>query len=167
MLERLRIKNFKAWRDTGDIELAPITIFFGTNSSGKSSLTQLLLLLQQTAQSSDRRRVLHLGDDRSTIDLGTFKDMIHGHDPRTQLEFELAWRTPNPVEFKDPRPPDRSNPTRWPSRPRFSSSPVASRAWHKCVIDWAFRPMLSRSACGARQAMSMGMNWSLRRSLAR
>jgi predicted ATPase len=102
MLERLRIKNFKAWRDTGDIQLAPITIFFGTNSSGKTSLTQLLLLLQQTAQSSDRRRVLHLGDHHSTIDLGTFADIIHGLDKRAHLEFELAWRTPNMVEIKDP-----------------------------------------------------------------
>ena len=38
MLERLRIKNFKAWTDTGEIQLAPLTIFFGTNSSGKTSL---------------------------------------------------------------------------------------------------------------------------------
>lgn len=103
MLKRLRIKNFKAWRDTGDIELAPITIFFGTNSSGKTSLHQLLLLLQQTAQSSDRRRVLHLGDQHSTIDLGSFSDIIHGHNKRAHLEFELAWRTPSPVEVKDPR----------------------------------------------------------------
>lgn len=101
MLERLRIKNFKAWRDTGDIQLAPMTIFFGTNSSGKSSLTQLLLLLQQTAQSSDRRRVLHLGDRNATIDLGSFSDIIHGHDRSGQLEFELDWRTP--IEIKDPR----------------------------------------------------------------
>jgi predicted ATPase len=103
MLERLRIKNFKAWRDTGDIELAPITIFFGTNSSGKTSLTQLLLLLQQTAQSSDRRRVLHLGDQHSTIELGTFSDIVHDHDKRVQLEFELGWRAPSRVEIKDPR----------------------------------------------------------------
>jgi len=38
MLTKLRIKNFKAWKDTGDIRLAPLTILFGANSSGKSSL---------------------------------------------------------------------------------------------------------------------------------
>lgn len=114
MLERLRIKNFKAWRDTGDIQLAPITIFFGTNSSGKTSLTQLLLLLQQTAQSSDRRQVLHLGDHHSTIDLGNFTDIIHGHDKTAQLEFELAWRTPNALEVK--------------AHPPFESDSVTFRA---------------------------------------
>ena len=31
MLEQLRIKNFKGWKDTGDIEMAPITLFFGAD----------------------------------------------------------------------------------------------------------------------------------------
>lgn len=57
MLTRLRLKNFKAWEDTGDVELAPLTILFGANSSGKSSLHQFLLMLQQTMESPDRRRV--------------------------------------------------------------------------------------------------------------
>jgi len=103
MIDHLRIKNFKAWRDTGDIALAPITIFFGTNSSGKSSLAQALLLLQQTAQSSDRRRILHLGDHNSTIDLGTFADIVHGHAEDQAIRFELGWRAPSPVHVKDSR----------------------------------------------------------------
>jgi len=38
MLTKLRMKNFKAWRDTGDIRLAPLTVLFGTNSAGKTSI---------------------------------------------------------------------------------------------------------------------------------
>jgi len=38
MLTHLRLQNFKAWVDTKDIRLAPLTIFFGANSSGKSSI---------------------------------------------------------------------------------------------------------------------------------
>ena len=44
MLTQLRIEDFKAWRDTGPIRLAPITAFFGANSSGKTSLLQFLLI---------------------------------------------------------------------------------------------------------------------------
>ena len=62
MLTSLRIKNFKAWRDTGAIRLAPLTVIFGANSAGKSSLGHLLLGLKQTALSTDRKRALHLGD---------------------------------------------------------------------------------------------------------
>ncbi|MGA2545665.1 MAG: hypothetical protein ABSF43_03910 [Rectinemataceae bacterium] len=71
MLDGLRIKNFKAWSDTGKLRLAPITVFFGTNSSGMSSIGQFLLLLSQTAESPDRHRVLHPGGGRTTpINLG-------------------------------------------------------------------------------------------------
>ena len=48
MITHIRMKNFKSWKDSGEVELAPLTGFFGTNSSGKSSLLQMLLLLKQT-----------------------------------------------------------------------------------------------------------------------
>ena len=105
MLTHLHIKNFKAWKDTGPIALAPLTVIFGANSAGKSSLGHLLLALQQTAQSSDRKRALHLGDKTTLIDLGTFKDCLHGHDLATQLEFELGWQLPKPLEVRDPLVP--------------------------------------------------------------
>lgn len=102
MLTKLRIKNFKAWKDTGDIRLAPLTVLFGTNSSGKSSLGHLLLALKQTAASADRRRALHTGDDASLIDLGTYIECLYGHDPKAQLELTLDWSTPTPIEVRNP-----------------------------------------------------------------
>ena len=42
MLNRLKLENFKAWREA-DLELGKVTGLFGTNSSGKTSLLQLLL----------------------------------------------------------------------------------------------------------------------------
>ncbi len=102
MLTKLRIRNFKAWKDTGEIRLAPITVFFGANSAGKTSLLQFLLMLKQTAESPDRRRVLQLGDDYSLVDLGTFQDLIFEHDLSQKLEFELAWRLPKPLPVSDP-----------------------------------------------------------------
>ena len=48
MLTGLRLRNFKSWDDTGPVRLAPLTIFFGRNSSGKSTLIQSLLLMKQT-----------------------------------------------------------------------------------------------------------------------
>lgn len=106
MLTRLRIKNFKAWSDTGDIPLAPITVFFGNNSSGKSSLDQLLLLLKQTAESPDRKRVIHPGDRRSLVDVGTFQDMIYEHDTNNHLEAELQWVLPDQLSIENSRTGD-------------------------------------------------------------
>lgn len=92
MLTRLRLKNFKAWADTGDVELAPLTILFGANSAGKSSLHQFLLMLRQTIESPDRRRVLHTGDDRTPVDLGSYSGLLRSSGTELPLEFELDWR---------------------------------------------------------------------------
>lgn len=102
MLTSLRIQNFKAWRDTGEIRLAPLTVIFGANSAGKSSLGHLLLALKQTALSADRKRALHLGDDNSLIDLGTFRECVHQHDLERSLAFDLGWELPDRLEVKDP-----------------------------------------------------------------
>jgi predicted ATPase len=102
MLTSLRIKNFKAWRDTGSIRLAPLTVIFGANSAGKSSLGHLLLGLKQTALSTDRKRALHLGETTSLIDLGTFADCLNGHDLTKTLDFELGWSLPKSMDVKDP-----------------------------------------------------------------
>lgn len=100
MLTRLRFKNFKAWKDSGDIRLAPLTVLFGTNSAGKTSIPQLLLLLKQTAESPDRQRALHFGDSRTPIDLGTFSDAIHQHDLKRPLEFDIDWQVSEPLRLE-------------------------------------------------------------------
>jgi len=102
MLTSLHIRNFKAWGDTGAIRLAPLTVIFGANSAGKSSLGQLLLALKQTVLSSDRRRALHLGDAGTLIDLGSFAEVVHLHDLGQPLRFELGWRLAAPLTVHDP-----------------------------------------------------------------
>jgi predicted ATPase len=101
MLTELRIKNFKAWKDTGAVRLAPLTVIFGTNSSGKSSLGHLLLALKQTVLLTDRKRALHLGDETSLIDLGTFADCLYAHDLKQSLEFSMRWRLPQPMTVRN------------------------------------------------------------------
>lgn len=101
MLTEIQIKNFKAWKDTGKVRLAPLTIIFGGNSSGKSSLGHFLLALKQTVNLNDRKRALHLGDESSLIDLGTFADCIYDHNLTEPLQFSLRWKTPNPLHIEN------------------------------------------------------------------
>jgi len=101
VLTSLQIKNFKAWRDTGRVELAPLTLLFGTNSSGKSSLHQFLLMLRQTAESPDRRRVLHTGDSTTPVDLGGYSDLVTHRDVKRGLEFALEWSRPSALQIQD------------------------------------------------------------------
>jgi predicted ATPase len=101
MLTRLRFKNFKAWPDSGDIRLAPLTVLFGTNSAGKTSIPQLLLMLKQTAASPDRQRALQLGDSRSLVELGVYDDIVYRHEIARRLEIELEWTLAEPLAVHD------------------------------------------------------------------
>ncbi len=96
MITHIRMKNFKSWKDSGEVKLAPLTGFFGTNSSGKSSLLQMLLLLKQTAERSDLEEVIFFGDRNSLVNLGSFREVIHGHSSGASLEFELGCRLTHP-----------------------------------------------------------------------
>jgi hypothetical protein len=44
------LKNFKIWKTTGLVRLAPVRLLLGTNSSGKSKIIQSLLLIRQTVR---------------------------------------------------------------------------------------------------------------------
>ena len=102
MLKSLRIQNFKAWKDTGTIDMAPITLFFGANSSGKSSIGQFLMMLKQTADSSDRKTVFYPGGNDSAVQLGSFQEMVYGRDPTEKIVFEYRWSSLDALKFKDP-----------------------------------------------------------------
>lgn len=102
MLTKLHIRNFKNWADTSDVRLAPITVFFGSNSSGKSSLIQFLLMLRQTAESPDRRRILHPGDQSTPVELGTLRDLVFAHDLSKEIGFEIEWKLPSALDISDP-----------------------------------------------------------------
>ena len=98
MLTHICMKNFKSWKDSGEVKLAPLTGFFGANSSGKSSLLQMLLLLKQTIASKE---VLFFGDENSLVNLGSFKEVIHRHnrDAELELEFGCTLREPRLVDL--------------------------------------------------------------------
>ena len=87
MITHIRMKNFKSWLDTGMVKLAPLTGFFGTNSSGKSSLIQMLLLLKQTV---GKGKVLFFGDENSLVNLGDFREVVHGHELSAELYLEIV-----------------------------------------------------------------------------
>lgn len=102
MLKQLRIQNFKGWVDTGIIHLAPISLFFGANSSGKSSIGQFLMMLKQTVESPDRKAVFYPGGKNSAVQLGSYQEMVFHRDPKNKISFEYQWSFKNALKLKDP-----------------------------------------------------------------
>jgi predicted ATPase len=101
MLHRLFLTNFKAWKKL-DIQFGAVTGLFGTNSSGKSSLLQFLLLMKQTRNATDRGIALDFGGADQLVNLGSFRDLIHGHDEKATLSWRMKWDLPNRLTINDP-----------------------------------------------------------------
>ena len=94
MITELRTQNFKSWKDTGALHFAPLTGLFGANSSGKTSILQVLLMLKQTVeQSSDWNKPLYFGDEASLVNLGNFNDIIHKHKLDLSLDISVSWKS--------------------------------------------------------------------------
>ncbi|MDP8237791.1 MAG: AAA family ATPase [Candidatus Hatepunaea meridiana] len=47
-LTKIKVKGFKCFRDETEVEIRPLTVLAGANSSGKTSIMQPLLLMKQT-----------------------------------------------------------------------------------------------------------------------
>jgi predicted ATPase len=99
MLSALRFTNFKSWPDAV-VECGTITGVFGTNSSGKTSLLQFLLLLKQTKDATDRGIALELNGD--LVKLGTIKDAIHQHDESKSISAGLDFYLDSDLVIADP-----------------------------------------------------------------
>lgn len=99
MLSALHFSNFKSWANA-DLACGPITGLFGTNSSGKTSLIQFLLLMKQTKDATDRGISLELNGD--LVQLGTIKDTIHQHDETQSITWSLSFRLDSELALSDP-----------------------------------------------------------------
>lgn len=76
MIKTLQVRNFKAFQDTGEIEIKPITVLAGPNSGGKSSILQSLLLLKQTLETAELDVALNL--DGRFLQFSKFSELVFG-----------------------------------------------------------------------------------------
>ncbi|HIJ88888.1 MAG TPA: DUF3696 domain-containing protein [Desulfuromonadales bacterium] len=86
MLTSLSLGNFKAFSDVQNIPIKPITLIFGPNSAGKSSLIHGLLLAHHANETGELdAHLTGIGGD--SVDLGGFQQYVHRRDT-TQT---VAW----------------------------------------------------------------------------
>lgn len=88
MLTNLTLENFKAFQKLDDLKIKPITILCGTNSCGKSSILQSILLLKQTLESKNPNENLLLNGYLTK--LGPFQDVIFRKDLENTLTIEIS-----------------------------------------------------------------------------
>ena len=76
-IHSLQVENFKGIAKQTAFELAPLTLFIGPNSSGKSSCIHALAAMSQTLKLGERNAPLILDDDAAQVHLGRFIEIIH------------------------------------------------------------------------------------------
>jgi predicted ATPase len=87
-LTRIRLANFKCFADSGDMPLAPLTVIFGRNNSGKSSILQSLLLLRQTLDSPEYGVRLNLRGP--LYPAGSYADVVHQHQSKQHVTMRFG-----------------------------------------------------------------------------
>ncbi len=88
-LGSLGIANFKAFGPhLQKIPLRPITLVFGPNSGGKSSLLHFFLWMHEVMTQS-RLDVYFPSVTGESVDLGGFKQLRHGNDPKAEIKTQI------------------------------------------------------------------------------
>ena len=93
MLLELGLRNFKAF---GDVEqkapMSKITLIYGPNSGGKSSIIQAILMLKQSAlEAGSAATIWGLVTRGEYVDLGSHAALLHNHDPSKRLAVGLSY----------------------------------------------------------------------------
>lgn len=91
MLTALRLGNFKAFAEAQRLPIKPLTLIFGANSAGKSSLIHSLILAHHAINSDEadenRLDVHRTGIGGESVDLGGFRQYVHKRNASNQVEW--------------------------------------------------------------------------------
>ena len=91
---KLHIKNFRSIKQL-DLELAPITVLYGHNGTGKSSALYAPLTLKNIVLNPERRNWAFFNYEFAR--LGEFQEVVTDHNQNYELELGISLPTPHPV----------------------------------------------------------------------
>ena len=74
--ESIQVKNVGALRDTGEIEIRPLTVVIGSSASGKSTLMKLVILMRYLYKRVNIRAYLKNSSIDNKLFTIRFKDSL-------------------------------------------------------------------------------------------
>ncbi|RYZ43919.1 MAG: DUF3696 domain-containing protein [Myxococcaceae bacterium] len=97
MLRALEIENFKGIAARQRVDFGPLTLLFGANSAGKSTVLQALLYLHELLErgTADVDRT-ELGGN--VLELGGFARLVHRHEANRAIILRAEFATPGGLE---------------------------------------------------------------------
>lgn len=100
-MPKFRWKNYKSFKDTGWIDIKPITIILGSNGSGKSTIIQPPLLLGQTLESADES--IALMPTGEYVRAGSYEDLIYNKKSEDIISFDFDFSNNSMTSKKKPQ----------------------------------------------------------------
>ena len=88
-ITRVHISGFKSYITRQTIDFSPLTLFFGSNASGKSSVLQALRWLGVNARNS--RPDVDLVGQAAGLDIGNFRNLVANHDESLLVDIEIEF----------------------------------------------------------------------------
>ncbi len=89
MLTAYRVKNLRSIRDSDFLEIRPIVVFVGKNSSGKSTLLRMFPLIKQSVSEETREPILWYG---KSADFGSFEEAVSTFSTDREISFEFRFQ---------------------------------------------------------------------------
>ena len=96
-MESIRIQKLRSLVDTGEIELAPLTVLVGQNSVGKSTFLRMFPLFQQSMKMSRSEPLLWYSPE--LVDFGNFKESINKKTNEDSIDFNFKFKI-SMIEFE-------------------------------------------------------------------
>lgn len=94
MITAVNLGNFKAFAETQRVPIRPLTLIYGANSAGKSSIIHSLILARHALETGDLN-VHHTNIGGDSVDLGGFRQYVHRRDVSQQMEWSAEISTKN------------------------------------------------------------------------
>lgn len=101
MITKISLKNFKAFKDLNELRIKPVTILCGTNSCGKTSILQSILLTKQTLESQNPNQTILLNG--RFVHMGPFENIIFQKNLNEAMSFEFTFNVTKGLRQARPR----------------------------------------------------------------
>ncbi len=88
MINKISFKNYKSFKEEFDLELRPMTILIGKNSSGKSAVAKLPTLIENSLSGTFDEPIRL---NNNGVELGAeFRDLVYGRGSISKLTLKIS-----------------------------------------------------------------------------
>ncbi len=130
----ITLTNFKGIKGPVKIDLRPITLLFGPNSAGKSTVMQAIHFAREVLERGNANPFATIAGGEA-MNLGGFSSLVHGHDPSNviSIRFHFGFAGKGLPEYPHVFPVDSD--AYYPFADRLSQSVMD--AWVELSVAWS------------------------------